>query len=280
MQRVTEATKDCFDAAIRIRNSDAASVPPPEVLHHRLRGVVDEMLRRAAVLGFSHQDAQDMAYAMVALLDEVALSRPEPYRSFWMTNLLQLHYFNENVAGDGFFHRLQSIRKDPHRAEVLQVYYLCMLFGFQGRYRIRGGELELMTLIDSVQKDLERAQTLRLRRPVAARRAAHRVHAHRQAQALADGHLRWGRWSLALLVYGGLHVRAGRHRRHLHERDQAPRGHATRRRRGDLGHRHHDAGGHGLGCHRPAGTAPTPHRARHHGHAAAVRARAGGSSGR
>jgi type VI secretion system protein ImpK len=203
MQRVTEATKDCFDAAIRIRNSDAAAVPPPEVLHHRLRGVVDEMLRRAAVLGYSHQDAQDMAYALVALLDEVALTRPEPYRSFWMTNLLQLQYFNENVAGDGFFHRLQSIRKDPHRAEVLQVYYLCMLFGFQGRYRIRGGELELMTLIDSVQKDLERAKPFDF--------DVLSPHGERPTESMLAGKRRLspmlislGAMMLAVLVYGGL----------------------------------------------------------------------------
>ncbi|QRK13280.1 DotU family type IV/VI secretion system protein [Archangium violaceum] len=205
MQRVTEATKDCFDAAIRIRNSDAAAVPPPEVLHHRLRGVVDEMLRRAAVLGFSHQDAQDMAYALVALLDEVALTRPEPYRSFWMTNLLQLQYFNENVAGDGFFHRLQAIRKDPHRAEVLQVYYLCMLFGFQGRYRIRGGELELMTLIDSVQKDLERAKPFDF--------DVLSPHGERPSESMLAGKRRLspmiislGALALAVLVYGGLVV--------------------------------------------------------------------------
>ena len=144
-----------------------------------------------------------MAYALVALLDEVALSRPEPYRSFWMTNLLQLHYFNENVAGDGFFARLNTVRKDPHRAEVLQVYYLCMLFGFQGRYRIRGGELELMTLIDSVQKDLERAKPFdyELLSP----------HGERPTESMLAGKRRLspmvislGAMMLALLVYGGL----------------------------------------------------------------------------
>lgn len=203
MQRTTEATKDCFDAAIKIRNSDAAAVPPPEVLHHRLRGVVDEMLRRAAVLGFSHQDAQDMGYALVALLDEVVLARPEPYRSFWMTHLLQLQYFNENVAGDGFFQRLHTLRKDPHRAEVLQVYYLCMLFGFQGRYRIRGGELELVTLIDSVQKDLERAKPFDYEQLS--------PHAERPTESVIAGKRRLtpmvislGALVLALTVYGGL----------------------------------------------------------------------------
>jgi len=158
MDRVNEATKDCFDTIIRLRHVESADVPPPEVLNHRLRGVIDEVLRRAAVLGFSHQDAQDMGYALVALADEIVLNKPDQYRQFWMSNLLQLHYFNETVAGDSFFNRVNSIRKDPHRAEVLRVYYLCLLFGFQGRFRIRGGELELMSLIDGVQKDLERAQ--------------------------------------------------------------------------------------------------------------------------
>jgi type VI secretion system protein ImpK len=159
MDRVNEVTKDCFDTLIQLRHAEAAAIPPPEVLNHRLRGVVEEVLRRAAVLGFSHQDAQDMGYALVALMDELVLNKPEPYRQFWMSNLLQLHYFNETVAGDSFFNRLTAVRKDPHRAEVLRVYYLCLKFGFQGRYRIRGGDLELNTLTDAVQKDLERAQT-------------------------------------------------------------------------------------------------------------------------
>jgi type VI secretion system protein ImpK len=158
MDRVNEATKDCFDTIIRLRQAESADIPPPEVLNHRLRGAIDEVLRRAAVLGFSHQDAQDMGYALVALMDEIVLNKPDQYRQFWMSNLLQLHYFNETGAGDNFFTRINAIRKDGHRAEVLRVYYLCLLFGFQGRYRIRGGELELLSLIDAVQKDLERAQ--------------------------------------------------------------------------------------------------------------------------
>jgi type VI secretion system protein ImpK len=36
----------------------------------------------------------------------------------------------------------------------LRVYYLCMLFGFQGRYAIRGGEIELMRIIEATRTDL------------------------------------------------------------------------------------------------------------------------------
>ncbi|WP_224247254.1 DotU family type IV/VI secretion system protein [Hyalangium gracile] len=204
MDRVNEATKDCFDTVIRLRQAEAADVPPPEVLNHRLRGVIDEVLRRAAVLGFSHQDAQDMGYALVALMDEIVLNKPEPYRQFWMGNLLQLHYFNETVAGESFFNRVNAIRKDPHRAEVLRVYYLCLLFGFQGRYRIRGGELELMSLIDAVQKDLERAQPFDFdvlaphgERPVENLALARRRLSLTSAAVVAMG--------AALLFYGGLY---------------------------------------------------------------------------
>jgi len=158
MDRVNEVTKDCFDSIIKLRHAEAAAIPPPENLNHSLRSIIDEVHRRTAILGFSHHDAQDIVYALVALLDEVVLSKPEPYHQFWMSNLLQLHYFKETIAGDGFFDRLNTIRKDPHRVEVLRVYYLCLLFGFQGHYRIRGADLELLTLIDTVQKELERAQ--------------------------------------------------------------------------------------------------------------------------
>jgi type VI secretion system protein ImpK len=205
MDRVNEATKDCFDTLIRLRQAESADVPPPEVLNHRLRGVIDEVLRRAAVLGFSHQDAQDMAYALVALLDELVLNKPEQYRQFWMSNLLQLHYFNETVAGDSFFNRVNAIRKDPHRSEVLRVYYLCLLFGFQGRYRIRGGELELLSLIDAVQKDLERAQPFDF--DVLA------PHGERPTESLAKAKRRLSLMSatvaamvMALLFYAGLYL--------------------------------------------------------------------------
>jgi type VI secretion system protein ImpK len=205
MDRVNEATKDCFDTIIQLRQAESADIPPPEVLNHRLRGAIDEVLRRAAVLGFSHQDAQDMGYALVALMDEIVLNKPDQYRQFWMSNLLQLHYFNETGAGDNFFTRISAIRKDAHRAEVLRVYYLCLLFGFQGRYRIRGGELELMSLIDAVQKDLERAQPFDF--DVLA------PHGERPVENLALAKRRLSLTSaalaavaVALLFYGGLYL--------------------------------------------------------------------------
>lgn len=205
MERINEATKDCFEAVIQLRQAEAAAVPGVEVLHHRLRREVDEVLRRAAALGFSHQDAQDIAYALVALVDERVLAMHDAYRQFWMSNLLQLHYFNENQAGDGFFTRLHALRKDAHRAEVLRVYYLCLVLGFQGRYAVRGDELELVTLMDAVQKDLERARPFDFdvlsphgERPADERSALRRRLSLKTGAALALG--------LVVALYAGLQI--------------------------------------------------------------------------
>jgi len=154
MDRITEVTRDCFDAIIQLRRLDEPSLPAPGALHQRLRGFVDAMFQRAAQAGFSREDANDIAYAVVALADEIVLSRSEALRDHWAGESLQLHYFHENVAGEAFFTRLQGLRRDPRRREVLQVYHQALLLGFQGRYQVRGGELELLTLVEDVQREL------------------------------------------------------------------------------------------------------------------------------
>ena len=40
---------------------------------------------------------------------------------------------------------------------MLQVYYLVLLFGFQGKYRVRGGEIELGDLTDRVRDSIRRS---------------------------------------------------------------------------------------------------------------------------
>src|SRR4029077_6207562 len=123
----------------QLRQLDAEVRPNPETLHRRLRGMIDGLRSRATAAGYGAQDVQDICYALVALADEIALEKSGPLRDYWMSRLLQLHYFNENVAGENFFVRLETVRNDSRRIEVLRVYYLCLMFGFLGRFRVRGG---------------------------------------------------------------------------------------------------------------------------------------------
>jgi type VI secretion system protein ImpK len=157
MKKVTDLTKDCFNAINQLREAQEGVAPAPEILHQRLRGFIDALLERGPREGYQERDVRDMAYALVALADEMALAMSDNVRRYWMANLLQLRYFNENVAGDGFFTHLEGVRRDPRRIEVLEVYYLCLLLGFQGKYAIRGGEIELLNLIDALRGELAQA---------------------------------------------------------------------------------------------------------------------------
>jgi type VI secretion system protein ImpK len=152
---VQELTGECFGAIARLRELDGP-VPSPETVHARMRGFFDALKDRARTHGIPDRDTQDIVYALVALTDEIAIKTPEPLRSYWMNQPLQLHYFGENVAGEGFFSRLQALLSDGRRVEVMRVYHLCLLFGFQGKYGIPGGDAELGRITEGVRDQLER----------------------------------------------------------------------------------------------------------------------------
>jgi type VI secretion system protein ImpK len=157
MDRVNEVTKEVFNALAQIRRADDRAQPMPEMLYQRMRSFIDRAMRRAGELGFSQQDIQDIGYALVGLTDELVMSKGGELRDYWLPRSLQLQLFNTNVAGEGFFNNLQNLRHDPSRMEVLKVYYLCLLFGFQGQYRVRGGEIELASIVEDVGALLTRA---------------------------------------------------------------------------------------------------------------------------
>jgi type VI secretion system protein ImpK len=102
MDPATQITSECFNALTQLRELEGP-IGSPELIHSRLCGFVEAMRNRAREQGMSQRDADDAAYAIVALGDEIALGKPEPLRGFWMSRLLQLQFFQENLAGEGFF---------------------------------------------------------------------------------------------------------------------------------------------------------------------------------
>ena len=82
---------------------------------------------------------------MVAFLDESILNMHNPVFADWPRRPLQEEYFGHHVAGEIFFQNLDKIlqRNDSQdMGDLLEVYQLCMLLGFAGKYSIGGrGEL-------------------------------------------------------------------------------------------------------------------------------------------
>ena len=155
--RVNEVTRDVLSMVGQLRSVEDVGLTDPVELHGQLRSLVTDAMRTAATLGFAQHDVRDIGYVLTALVDEVMMSKAAEVRDYWVAHMLQLELFNEATAGQGVFDRLQVLLQDPSRMEVLEVYYLALLFGFQGKYRVRGGEIELGDVTDRVRDAIRRS---------------------------------------------------------------------------------------------------------------------------
>ena len=123
MDRIDELTADCFNFLIQLRRTDPNAQPPPESVQQRMRSLIENMQRRGLDMNLSREDILEMSYAIVALADEVAVYYgSQNLRQFWLSRPLQLSLFQTNVAGDQFYDRLEALRQDPRRIEVVRVY--------------------------------------------------------------------------------------------------------------------------------------------------------------
>jgi type VI secretion system protein ImpK len=129
--------------------ADAPGLPAPDVMKRRVATLLEELERRGAEAGIARADLEEAKYAIVAFIDEQLFRASWQGRQQWMLEPLQLVYFNENTAGEGFFKRLEALEQDPRRLHVLLVYYLCLTLGFQGKYAVRGGD-GLRAIVDRI----------------------------------------------------------------------------------------------------------------------------------
>ena len=119
-------------------------VGQPEVFRKRMQIALKDVHRDAVAAGYAPEDVADAEFAIVAFLDEVVLSSDDPGRHEWSKQTLSVELFREAQAGEAFFDRLESYRSrrdSLQLADLLEVYLLCLMLGFQGRYVNMTGEL-------------------------------------------------------------------------------------------------------------------------------------------
>lgn len=135
---------------------------------NEVRPVVGDLLKQlehgGRELRCRPEQVEAVKFALVAFVDETVLSPQNdfPLRQEWEQRPLQLEYFREHLAGVKFFERLDDLLKNTEtEADVVEVYYLCLLLGFKGRYNIYLLEEQLKEVIASVADCLRRAGRLK-----------------------------------------------------------------------------------------------------------------------
>jgi type VI secretion system protein ImpK len=153
----------CFQepltAIVRVR-SGRQQVHDAETFRDQIRRALQTSMQEARTLGCSSEVVQSAVFAVVALLDESVLNLQNPVFSEWARRPLQEELFGGHNAGEVFFRNLNGLltRPDsPETADVLEVYCLCLLLGFKGRYALGGGG-DLQASIRRVKEKIERSR--------------------------------------------------------------------------------------------------------------------------
>src|ERR1700674_5389715 len=119
-----------------------------------LRSAEKDAVKKA----YAPDDIRTATLAAVAFLDESILNSSNPVFSSWHSMPLQEEMFGHHVAGETFFENLEKLmsRQDSHdAADVLEVYSLCLLMGYKGRYGLSGPEAT-RPLSDSAMEKIRR----------------------------------------------------------------------------------------------------------------------------
>lgn len=119
---------------------------------------VEELLDRfeqdARQLDVSADDVYAAKYAFCAAIDEAVLGADMAIRDEWERSPLQLKLFGDQLAGEQFFKELDEVRRrGTSSVQTLEVFYMCLLTGYQGKYTLESKE-KLDYLIATLDKEI------------------------------------------------------------------------------------------------------------------------------
>lgn len=147
-----------LEMVMRIR---AGQLVPSAEMRQTVASWLKELEARGAQLGYKEQQLQNAKFALASFVDETVLAGGFAVRNEWERFPLQLEYFQESFAGVKFFERLDALLKNAEQeADVLELYYLCLLLGFKGKYHIYL-EDQLPGVLQNVAEHLRRVGRLR-----------------------------------------------------------------------------------------------------------------------
>ena len=130
------ALQEAFTAAVRLRNR-RQRVADADTFRGQIKHLLALANRDAVAAGYDPRAVKLAVYAYVAFLDESVLGSGEPGLASWPRQSLQEEVFGDHMAGETFFAHLDELlaRQDSDEAaDVLEVFLLCLLLGFRGRY--------------------------------------------------------------------------------------------------------------------------------------------------
>ncbi len=147
-----------FDLILRLK---AGIVAPSNDLRPKIAAMLTDFEKRAERYRFSSKITQVSKFALASFVDETVLTNNFHLKEEWEKNPLQLEYFGESLAGNKFFEKLLAMIKQVDvTADAVEIYYVCMLLGFKGRYGVYEKE-KLLAIMQQTANALVKAGKIR-----------------------------------------------------------------------------------------------------------------------
>ncbi len=130
---------DGFYALFMLKNGSAPLDEASFVV--KMQKFLGDVERNAKKLDVSPENVHAANYAFCASVDEIILHSSFSIRDAWERRPLQLTMFGDQLAGENFFKRLEELRICGNgQIQALEVFHMCLLLGFQGKYALEGPE--------------------------------------------------------------------------------------------------------------------------------------------
>jgi type VI secretion system protein ImpK len=114
--------------------------PNPAGLRDSLARGIQQFEARARAAGAQTEQIVAARYALCTLIDETAGSTPWGASGAWAQHGLLVMFHNETGGGEKVFQLLARLAENPQaNLDVLELMYVCLQFGLEGRYRVMDG---------------------------------------------------------------------------------------------------------------------------------------------
>jgi len=144
--------------AIERLRANRQGVTDANTFRHHTREALKAAAAQALAAGYSADDTKLASFATIAFLDESVLNLQNPIFADWHRKPLQEELFGTFIAGEVFFQNLQQLLGKNDSADlgdVLEVYYLCLVLGFYGKYSA-GNRGELAQMLQLTKEKIKR----------------------------------------------------------------------------------------------------------------------------
>ncbi len=142
--------------------SAARTHPDPTLLRETVQDLIEAFEAGANKSGASDETVEGAVFALCCLADDVAAATP--WGKDWAGRGLLKEMRNQDNGAEAFFELLaQAQKKLEENADLLEFLYVCMVLGFQGRFR--DGSAEGSAELGRIRAELHAVVTRRRGRP-------------------------------------------------------------------------------------------------------------------